>query len=350
MTSPLSVGTLLSDVQPEQVRWLWQGRIPLGKITVIDGDPGLGKSLITLDLASRVSRGGQMPDGTPGPQGGVVLASGEDGLADTVRPRLEATDADLTRIVDITITVQEKGQLLKIPDDLAQLDQAILRVDAVLVVIDPVYSFLNQKVNTDKDAQIRQALTQLAKLAERLRVAIVLVRHLNKADEKKALYRGGGSMGLIGLARSGLLVAKSRKSQGNVLASLKCNLAARPPALVFKIEAKKEGVPLIDWLGEGTETADELTLQFRTSKTQEAVVFVTDALSKEALASSALEAMAAQAGIASKTYQRARKVAGVESRQTRDGWLSYIPTQMVTQSDSQVLGGADGEQVTGGLA
>jgi AAA domain len=350
MTSPLGVGTLLSDVQPEQVRWLWQGRIPLGKITVIDGDPGLGKSLITLDLAARITRGREMPDGTPGPQGGVVLASGEDGLADTVRPRLEVAGADLTRIVDITVTVQEKGQLLTIPDDLARLEQAIVRVGAVLVVIDPVYSFLNHKVNTDKDSQIRQALSQLAKLAERLGVAIVLVRHLNKADEKKAIYRGGGSMGLIGLARSGLLVAKSRKSQGNVLASVKCNLAARPPAMVFSVEATPRGIPLIDWLGEGTETADELTLQFRPNKTHQAAIFLTDALSKEPLPSKALEVMAAQAGIASKTYQRARKVAGVESRQTRDGWLSSMPTQMVTPSDGQALGKGDGEQIAGGLA
>jgi RecA-family ATPase len=248
-TSP-HIGTLLSEVQTEKIRWLWKGRIPLGKITVIDGDPGLGKSLITLDLAGRVTRAREMPDGTPGVEGGVVLASGEDGLADTVRPRLEAAGADLTRVVDITLTDPEKGQLLKIPTDLARLEQATVRVGAVLVVIDPVYAFLTGGLNPDKDTDVRQTLTPLAKRAERLGVAVILIRHLNKAEEKKALYRGSGSIGLIGLARSGLLVAKSLSQEGNVLASVKCNLTAKPPALLYRVDPLDIGVPVIKWLGE----------------------------------------------------------------------------------------------------
>ena len=351
MTFPPLIGTLLSDVEPEEVKWMWRGRIPLGKITVMDGDPGLGKSLITLDLASRVSTGREMPDGTPGVSGGVVLASGEDGLADTVRPRLDAAGADVRRIVDITLTDPTKSQPLKIPDEIQKLEQAILRVGAVLVVIDPVYSFLNERVNTDKDAHIRQALILLAKLAERLNVAVVLVRHLNKAEEKKALYRGGGSIGLIGLARSGLLVAKSRKSDGNVLASTKSNLAARPAPLLYRVEGHDDRVPTITWLGECTETADELTQGAKSrprNKTEQTAVFLEETLSDGPIMSRLLEQSEKQLGISSKTYQRARALAGVESYETRDGWMSFLRTQMVRQSGSH--GSSDSDCLLGGLA
>ena len=325
--TPDPIGKLLSEVQPERVQWLWPGRIPRGKITILDGDPGLGKSLITLDLAARVTAGREMPDGARGLQGGVVLASGEDGLADTVRPRLEAAGADLTLIVDLTFTEPDQGKLLKLPDDLAQLKSAILRVGAVFVVIDPIYSFLSERINTDKDTHIRQALTLMAKLADEMQIAVVLVRHLNKAEEKKAIYRGGGSIGLIGLARSALLVAKARKSEGNVLASIKCNLAPPPTALLYRIESIPKEVPTIKWLGECAEIADDLTQPYRQkalNRTEEAESYIKGALSQGPLPSSVLEQKAKEHGISPKTYQRARRKAGVNSTQQRQGWLSSL--------------------------
>src|SRR5215472_3270471 len=154
-TAPtIPIGTLLSEVEPTPVTWLWKGRIPLGKITMLDGDPGLGKSLVTLDLAARVSTGREMPDGSRGLRGGVVLATGEDGLADTVRPRLDAAGADVSRIVDISFTNSDKTQLLRV-SDVSKIEEAIRRVEAVLVVIDPIPAFLSDKVKTGDDASVR---------------------------------------------------------------------------------------------------------------------------------------------------------------------------------------------------
>jgi hypothetical protein len=335
-----NAGMLLSDVSPERVQWLWPRRIPLGKITILDGDPGLGKSLITLDVAARVTRNREMPDGTPGAAGGVVLASAEDGLADTVRPRLDAAGADVTRVLDLTFTDSDRTRLLQIPNDLARLEEGIRRVGAVLVIIDPVYSFLSGAFNTDKDSQVRQALTPLAKLAERMQVAVILVRHLNKSEQTKAIYRGGGSIGFIGLARSGLLVAKSRAGEELVLVSTKSNLAPKPPALRYCLKSGDGEWPTVEWLGSSIETADELLAPVmpppRASKTQAAADFLCKQLSAGPVSSKVLEAAAAESGISTKTYQRARELAGVQSYQTREGWVSELETQIVRESDSHI--------------
>jgi RecA-family ATPase len=106
---PEHVGTLLSEVEPERVEWLWPGRIPKGKLSLVEGDPGTGKSALTADLAARVSTGGELPDGASCEAAGVVLLSAEDGLADTVRPRLDAAGADPSRVVGITTVPDGDG-------------------------------------------------------------------------------------------------------------------------------------------------------------------------------------------------------------------------------------------------
>src|ERR687890_334782 len=203
------VGTLLSEVEPEQVEWLWPGRLPLGKLSVLDGDPGLGKSVLTLDVAARVSAGLELPDGQRCEPAGVVLLSAEDGLADTVRPRLDAAGADTQRVVALSSVPDGKTERsLSIPEDLPALERAIRRVEASLVVVDPVMAFLSGNTNSHKDQDVRRALAPLAKLAERTGAAILIVRHLNKASGGETTHRGGGSIGIIGAARSGLVVAE----------------------------------------------------------------------------------------------------------------------------------------------
>src|SRR5438094_9836710 len=134
-----SVGVRLSAVKRQTVEWLWKGRVPLGKITLIDGDPGLGKSLLTLDLIARITRGKKLPDGSAGFEGGVVLLSAEDGLADTIRPRLEAAGADLDRVLSMATIRKPDGseRIASISQDLQEIVNAVREVGAVLVVIDP---------------------------------------------------------------------------------------------------------------------------------------------------------------------------------------------------------------------
>jgi AAA domain len=257
------VGTLLSDVQAEEVRWLWHGYIPLGKLCILDGDPGLGKSTATLDLAARVSTGKEMPDGSPGIAGGVVLLTAEDGLADTVRPRLEVHGADLTRIVAVSSVGEGDDQRpVTLPEDLPRLREAIERVEAKLVVIDPLMAYLGARVDSHRDQDVRRVLAAMAALAQDTGVAIVIVRHLNKAAGGNPLYRGGGSIGIIGAARAGLLVARHPEVESQrVLAPTKSNLARETTSIAFILD-DIGGVPRVRWLGASELTAAVLLADF----------------------------------------------------------------------------------------
>ncbi len=196
-------GVPANTVAPQRVAWLSPGRIPLGRLTVLDGDPGLGKSTVTLDLAARVTTGRPMPNGAPGVGGGVVILSAEDGVADTIRPRLDAAGAACARVRVVGVD----HALLAIPGDLPELERAIADVGPVLVVVDPLSAYLGATVNSWRDQDVRRALGPLAGLTERTGAAIVVVRHLTESGGASPLYRGGGSIGIIGAARSGLLVA-----------------------------------------------------------------------------------------------------------------------------------------------
>lgn len=315
-------GILLSDVQPQEVKWFWQGRIPLGKVTVLDGDPGTAKSTMSQDLAARVTTGREMPDGTPGVSGGVVLISAEDDLADTIRPRLDAAGADPSRVLALS-TVPSKGgeRPFSIPGDLPVLEETIKRISAVLVVIDPLAAFLDGRVDSNRDQDVRQALWLLAELAKRTGAAIVVIRHLNKKPGMRAIYRGGGSIGIIGAARSGLLAAKRRDSGDLALAIVKNNLCAPAPTLRYRVEETAGGIVRVVWLGVSAESADDLLAEPapHATKRQEACVFIQEKLEGGPRPSRELERLAQEKGIAEKTLRRARQELGIESWQTGDG-------------------------------
>ena len=217
----------------------------------MDGDPGEGKSALATDLAARKSIGGKWPDGVECEPGGVVVCSAEDGLADTIRPRLEAAGADLSRVLALaTVTDRDGERLLSIPEDLDMIRRGIERVDAELVIVDPLMAFLSGDVNSHRDQDVRRALAPLAKLAEDTGAAVLIIRHLNKSDGGNPLYRGGGSIGIIGAARSALLVARNPEDDDRrVLAPLKANLSAPAPSLAFTLTEAANGAVRVEWKG-----------------------------------------------------------------------------------------------------
>ncbi|MCL4464419.1 MAG: AAA family ATPase [Chloroflexi bacterium] len=319
----------LADVTPKQVRWLWHRRIPLGKLTIMDGDPGVGKSLITIDLAGRVSTHDLMPDGTlseiEGPAG-VVLLCIEDDPADTIRPRLDAAGADCSRIVLLqeirrTVAVGEKTETKTRQVTLADVDAieaAIRKVDAKLVIVDPVMAYTG-RADTHVDAEVRQVLSRLAKMAQDTGVAVLAVRHLNKSVGGNPLYRGGGSIGFIASARSGLLVAHDPDDSSGkrcVLASTKCNLAELPRSLAYEIEAP-DGVARVAWRGESTFTASSLLAAPASgeehSALSEAKDFLSNALAAGPVEVSEIKREARQAGISEITLRRAKEALGVSA-------------------------------------
>lgn len=325
---------LLSDVRPERVTWLWPGRIPFGKLTILDGDGGLGKSTMLLDLAARLSRGAAFPDGPAHQPAGTVLLAVEDGLADTTQPRLAAAGADLGRIAALTAVLDEEGQesLPSIPEDLDAIERAIGQVNARLVLIDPIMSYLSGAVNSHGDHEVRWALTPLAALAERTGAAIVLVRHLNKTPGGKALYRGTGSIAFIGIVRSGLVVAEDPDDRfRRVLAASKANLAARPPSLVYRLVDGGEGIARVAWEGVSAHTADTLLLpqdEEERDEASDAERFLRDALAAGPRPARELLGEARAASIGERTLRGAKARLGVSSDKAHEaggGWVWALP-------------------------
>ena len=229
----------LADVEPEAVSYLWPHRIARSKLNLIVGDPGLGKSQVTLDAAARVSRGAEWPDGGRAPLGDVILLSAEDGLADTIRPRLDANGADVTRVHALTAIRSAKGDErgFCLSSDIALLERVIAQTGAVLVIIDPISAYLGA-TDSYKDGEVRGVLAPLAALAERTCVAVVGVMHLGKGAQRAALYRALGSIAFVAAARIVLAVAPHPDDETRrVLAPVKANVCAPAAVLSFSLAA-----------------------------------------------------------------------------------------------------------------
>jgi hypothetical protein len=357
------VGKLLSEVEPERVSWLWDRRIPKGKLTIIDGDPGYGKSALTTDFAARVTVGRPWPDGAPCEPGGVVLMNAEDGLADTIRPRIQAADADPSRVLALATDPDKDGveRFLSIPEDIPIVERGIERVGAVLVVVDPLMAFLSGRVNANNDQEVRRALAPLAAMAERTGAAVVVVRHMNKAAGANTLYRGGGSIGIIGAARSGLVVAPHPEDDSlRVLAPLKHNLSEPAPSLVFSIVTADNGAARVEWKGETPLGADQLLRppvdDEERSAVDEAVEFLLDELGTHPVTAKSVLKDARDAGVAERTLYRAKRKLRVGSERESDGsWTWVLPKdgeeeeggQPPNHDDLGNLGSLGGESTTG---
>ena len=314
-------GVLLSEVKPERVEWLWKNRIPLGKITMLDGDPDLGKSLLTLEISARLSRKQPLPGEGPAVDGGVVILSAEDGLGDTIRPRLEAAGADLDRIVALKYTPEREGEqtVSSIPVDIPVIQAAIERVKAKLVVVDVLMAYLASNTNSFRDQDVRLALAPLSEMAGRAGVAIILIRHLTKAPGGNPLYRGGGSIGIIGGARAGLLVAKDPdNSEVMVLAQMKKNLGPRMPSLTYRIETTSDEIPRIAWMGESQQTAGSLLAATAGDDEERGALVEAKEFLREELGDGPRPAQdvfrdGRRDGFSDKTIKRAKAAFGIES-------------------------------------
>ena len=233
----------LADVRPEKVRWLWGERVPLGKVTIFAGDPGLGKSFVGLWLVAEVTRQGF----------DAIILSAEDDPADTLRPRLDALGADVSR-VHILKAVQmtdehgeQKERMLRLDRDIEQIAETIKqRPQTVLVVIDPLSAYMGG-IDSRSDEQVRSILAPLAELASKTAVAIVCIKHLNKAEEKSAIYRAGGSIGFIAAARVAWLFVKDRSDPDRRLMLLaKSNVGPDPGRRAYRIVETERGVR-VEW-------------------------------------------------------------------------------------------------------
>ncbi len=203
-----------------------------------------------------VTTGSPLPDGSrPARTGGAVILAAEDGQADTVVPRLIAAGADRSRI--IILHAADSDESFSIPKNLDRLAAAIEQVEAVMLVIDPITSYLEGDIN--KDQELRRCLRPLLALIANHDVVAIGSRHLNKDASMKALYRGGGSVAMIGQARVGLLVGEDPDDdEVMVIASPKANLGPKPPSLRYRVTGAPSGAACVEWLGVSEHRADDL--------------------------------------------------------------------------------------------
>lgn len=319
----------LSQVRSERLAWLWDRWLPRGKLTLLDGDPGIGKSLVTLDLAARLTRGRALPGGAPSGPHTVLLLAAEDDAADTTRPRAEAAGADLERLITLT---GPDLRSLQFPDSLPQLAEVIERHRPELLIIDPIVAFLSPKIGANADQSIRRVLAQLARIGETADCTILMVRHLRKAGSANALYRGSGSIGFIASARTAFLAARHPEHpEQSVLAVTKCNLADPPASLGFRVKADPNGLPVIEWLEPLDISANALgVIPTETLRPREkAIEWLRLQLANGPRKSSEIMALAAAGAIPERTLLRAKSELRVTSKQVHfdDGheWYWYDP-------------------------
>ena len=322
---PRPVIVRLAEVEPEEVAWLWEPYIPLGKLTILEGDPGVGKTWLALQLAAIVSRGAPFPgpDGVPKERrepANVVYLSAEDGLADTLRPRLDKAGADVSRVFALTGwegVDPETGQKKAGSITLAALDvieAALRQVKPALVVVDPIQAYMGAGVDMHRANEVRPVLAGLAALAERYKCAALCIRHLGKSQQDRAIYRGLGSIDFAAAARSILLVGQHPEDERKrVLAQSKNSLAAKGASIAF--ELREDG---FFWCGVANVTAEALLAPAKSEEEKSAVDEAADFL-REALADGPRPAEeilkeARKAGIAERTLNRAKAQLGVRTK------------------------------------
>lgn len=265
----------LAEVEPTTVDWLWRPWIPLGKLTILEGESGVAKSTMTMAWSAIVSRGNAWPVTSVGgvPQSvdraeaaGVVLVGIEDDAEDTIVPRLIAAKADLSRVFTMAQAKDDEGNPVPfvIPEDIDRLRRAIELTNARLVIIDPITAFLStRQVKAGDDSSTRQALMPLVNLARENHCAIVLIRHLNKSSGMDAKHRGSGSMAYTALARSVILAGELKEADNgatHAIARTKGNLSRDPDALGYALKDAPGNVDIatMNWAGSLDINANQL--------------------------------------------------------------------------------------------
>jgi putative DNA primase/helicase len=340
----------MADVDATIVQWLWPERMALGKISLLAGDPGLGKSFLTLDLAARVSQGtARWPDGSENPNGpaSVVLLSAEDDPSDTIRPRLDAAGADVSKIMSLAaVKDKDRERGFSLEADLEHLEKTISDLgDCRLVVIDPISAYLGG-IDSHKNADVRGLLAPLAKLAADHGVAVLAVSHLRKG-EGQALYRVLGSMAFVAAARAAYVVLRDKDDptgERRLLLPLKNNLGNDKTGMAYRLdpESSFNGMPVVAWEPDSvTITADEAMQPHaqpgpNPEAREEAADWVTSYLQEHGPTPAKTIFAAAKAdGISTtSTLKRAKSDLQVQSVRRGDEWVWMPPAPAKEELDA----------------
>lgn len=322
-----------AEIEGKPVVWLWEGRFPIGKLTLLTGDGGVGKSILTCDLASHVSTGRDFPDGSTCPVGDVLLVGSEDGAEDTIRPRLDAAGADVSRVHLIRGPVPA-GRDYALPVELSKhlelLDTLLKEKPSTkLIVIDPILDYLGEGINSDKATDIRSILSPLRELAERHQIAIILINHLTKSMGRSKC-RSLGSGAFVHVCRVELRVVEDPETPDRrLLLPVKNNLASAA-GLAYRIESTANGAGVAIWEeGPVTVTIEEIEAEDggeARGALSEALAWLTAQLAQGRALSKAITSAAKDDGISHSTLKRAKARMKVFAfQEDRKWWWSLTP-------------------------
>jgi len=351
----------LGDIQSEEVDWLWEPYIPKGKITLLEGDPNDGKTFFALAVASIVSRGWGFPeiDGMPSERkepGSVLYLTAEDGLADTIRPRIDMLRGDAYRIhvLDGFFYEGDEESIHAVTlNNINVIKTSIEDIKPSLIVVDPLQAYMGAGVDIHRANEVRPVLSRIAKLAEEYKVALLLIRHLSKARTDRALYRGNGSIDFTAAARSVLLVGKDPdQPEKRAIVQIKNSVAQIGDSIGFSID--RNG---FNWTGASDLTADKLlgpkTAEDNGEKSavDEAKEFLEDILQDGPVSSGEIKSASKNACISWRTIERAKETLNIKAFKEpgRAGvWKWRLPSQLDLESPStNTFGGVGG--ILGGL-
>lgn len=303
----------MSDIPTEQVQWLWYPYIPYGKVTIIQGDPGEGKTSFVLAIVALLTNGETLPEeDTANPPINVIYQSAEDGLADTIKPRLEQLGANCSRV----LVIDEADKELTLCDE--RLEQAVRETGARLIVLDPLQAYLGDGVDMHRANEVRPVFKRLCAISERTGCAVILIGHMNKAQGLKSSYRGLGSIDFRAAARSVLLVGRPKSDPSvRVVAHDKSSLAPEGKSIAFSLDAENG----FQWKGYCDTTVDEVlsgTGSVQT-KTMQMETELKELLKKPVPVEEVIK-KAKELGISERTVNIAKKNLGAQSVKLGNQW------------------------------
>ena len=318
----------MEQVEIEKIDWLLYPFIPFGKVTIVQGDPGEGKTTMVLQIIAKLTKGEAVLPSDSDESAleektmvlepvNVIYQTAEDGLGDTIKPRLLSAGADCSRVM----VIDDGDQALTMMD--ARLEEAIIQTKARLVVLDPIQGFLGADVDMHRANEIRPLMKRVALLAEKYHCAIILIGHMNKNSNGKSSYRGLGSIDFQAAARSVLIVGRIKdEPEIRVVCHVKSSLAPEGKSIAFRLD-KDTG---FEWIGKYDISADDLLSgDNRGQKIHVAKEFLQEVLASGSVAQTKVAEEAESRGIKKKTLWNAKKELEIDSVKIGNQWFWMLP-------------------------
>ena len=300
----------MSEIETQEIKWLWYPFIPYGKLTIVQGDPGDGKTTMILNLAAQLSKGKcfEGGSGVDAPMK-VIYQTAEDGLADTVKPRLEKAGADCEQI----LVIDESDKSLSMIDE--RIEEALKTTGAKMLILDPIQAYLGGGMDMNRANEAREMTKRLGQLADKYECAIILIGHMNKAAGNKAAYRGMGSIDFFAVARSVLLVGRV-EGEPNIRAvvQIKNNLAEFGHPKAFRLS--DDG---FEWMGDYDITVDEV-LGGIAPLEQAKRLLMELAKTNNMMLSSEIVGLAVEEDISKRTMEMAKKTLNIQAKKINNAW------------------------------